>query len=95
MVFDKKTLKAYNIRPKNINGPFAIENNIDMGYPFWPDCSTSEYMCMFVSSENLINFFTATVPENRSLDPKNNLPINLRGLTIQDNPVIIKVNLKK
>ncbi|MFA5815484.1 MAG: 6-bladed beta-propeller [Bacteroidales bacterium] len=96
LVVRKDDHLAKEIKQESSIDPFTIRNDIDGGYPFWPDRATSDYMLMFVSADRLVKFLSSSAKESGGgLVTDNHSRAILGKLAIQDNPVIIKIDLKK
>jgi len=96
IVVNKKTRKVKEIKDLNSVNPYAIRDDIKGGYPFWPSKSNASGMLMFVESEALISYLSSS-----STNPGRNEPLSqsllrkIDRIKKEDNPVIIKIVLKK
>jgi len=96
LIFNKNNKTAINIKNPNSIAPYAIMDDIRGGYPFWPDRTTKDYMLMFISAEKLVKYLSWLKGENVNENvPDCRLMNVLSKITIQDNPVIIRIKLKK
>lgn len=93
LIIGKGNHLATEVKRDNSIDPYTILNDLDGGYPFWPNRATDNSMFMFVAADKLLKYFTSgNQVDGKGLLTKS-LPTKLWNLKIQDNPVIFKLDL--
>jgi len=73
--------------------PYAIENDIDFGPPFWPNKSIQDKLLMFISAERMIKYYRESSEDSEIDYQNNNLRQKISNIKIQDNPIIMSIHI--